>query len=463
MSATCSCATAAAAVAGRAAIVRKVQVHSRSPPSPSPRYMRSGSMALRSMGSKALLRAVRPAAGALAGARQLATGATAGTAGGLPVEIHNEGGAKRVLVTKELPGDRWLKILTQAGCRVEVCKAPETIQSVAAIKKMMGKSCHGVIGQLTEDWSAELFEALKSAGGTAYSNYAVGFNNVKVEEASKRGIAVGNTPGVLTETTAELAAALTLSAARRIVEADSFMRGGHYAGWLPTLFIGSLLQGKTVGIVGAGRIGAAYARMMVEGHKMDLVYFDPYPNKALESFVADYGALLKKHGERPVTVTRVASVEEVLRVSDVVSLHCNLDATTRHLINKQRLEMMKPDAVLVNAARGPVIEEAALVAHLQTHPDFRCGLDVFEDEPAMAPGLAACPNAVIVPHIASASMWTRSGMATLAAANVAGVLQGLPAWNKTDILPFLDAPLAQLPRAAASIVNAKEIGLAVAP
>jgi hydroxypyruvate reductase 1 len=125
--------------------------------------------------------------------------------------------------------------------------------------------------------------------------------------------------------------------------------------------------------------------------------------------------------------------------------------------------MMKPDAVLVNAARGPVIEEAALVAHLQTHPDFRCGLDVFEDEPAMAPGLAACPNAVIVPHIASASMWTRSGMATLAAANVAGVLQGLPAWNKTDILPFLDAPLAQLPRAAASIVNAKEIGLAVAP
>lgn len=147
----------------------------------------------------------------------------------------------------------------------------------------------------------------------------------------------------------------------------------------------------------------------------------------------------------------------------MVSLHCNLDEKTHHLMNKERLGTMKPDAVLVNAARGPVIDEAALVDHLRANPDFRVGLDVFEEEPRMAPGLEQQPNAVIVPHIASASMWTRSGMATLAAANVAGVLQGYPAWNKQDIAPFLEGAVpGGLPQAAPSIVNAKEIGLSVA-
>ena len=122
---------------------------------------------------------------------------------------------------------------------------------------------------------------------------------------------------MLTETTAEIAAALTLAAARRVAEADVFMRGGHYKGWLPTLFVGQLLQNKTVGIIGAGRIGAAYARMMVEGHKMDLVYFDPYPNKHLEAYVTDYGNFLAARGERRVTVTRLETMEEVLRQADV--------------------------------------------------------------------------------------------------------------------------------------------------
>lgn len=389
--------------------------------------------------------------------------ATQATANGVPVEVHNEGGSKRVIVTKELPGDRWLQILVQSGCRVEVSKHPDIILSNATIKQFIGSKCDGVIGQLTEDWGSELFEALKAAGGKAYSNYAVGYNNVKVDEATKRGIPVGNTPGVLTETTAELAAALTLAAARRVPEADVFMRAGRYQGWLPTLFIGNLLQNKTVGIIGAGRIGAAYARMMVEGHKMNLVYFDPYPNTKLEAYIRMYGELLRHHGEPPVAVRRVDTVEEVLQEADVVSLHCNLDATTTHLMNEARLKMMKPNAVLINAARGPVIEEAALVAHLKANPEFRCGLDVFEHEPAMAPGLAECPNAVIVPHIASASFWTRSGMATLAAANVAATLSGHPVWSKPDnIAPFIERPLTSLPAAAPSIVNAKQLGLTIA-
>lgn len=380
----------------------------------------------------------------------------------VPVEVYNSKGKKRVVVTKELPGERWLQLLTAADCRVEVSKAPDTILSNAAIKQLIGSKCDGVIGQLTEDWGAELFEALKQAGGHAYSNYAVGYNNVKVPEATKRQIAVGNTPGVLTETTAELALSLTFAAARRIVEADTFMRGGQYKGWLPTLFIGELLQGKTVGVIGAGRIGAAYARMMVEGHKMNLVYYDPYPNKRLEEYLKAYGELLKQHGEQPVTVERLETVDEVLQRADVVSLHCNLDKDTHHLINKQRLSLMKPTAVLVNAARGPVIDEAALVTHLAANPEFRVGLDVFENEPEMAPGLAEAPNAVIVPHIASASMWTRSGMATLAAANVAALVRGYPVWNKPDISPFIDDPVPSVPKAAPSIVNAKDLGLKMA-
>ncbi|PSC68951.1 glycerate dehydrogenase [Micractinium conductrix] len=378
---------------------------------------------------------------------------------GLNVEVHNPNGALRVVVTKALPGDRWLKVLTAAGCRVEVSADPDTILSNSKIKALIGDKCDGVIGQLTEDWSAELFGALKAAGGRAYSNYAVGYNNVIVPDATQVGIPVGNTPGVLTETTAELALALTFAAARRVVEGDSFMRGGHYKGWLPTLFVGNLLQNKVVGIVGAGRIGTAYARMMVEGHKCDLVYYDPYPNTFLEQYVKDYSKLLESKGERPLSVRRCETVEEVLQLADVVSLHCNLDDNTRHLMNAQRLSLMKPDAVLVNAARGPVVDEAALVAHLKANPSFRAGLDVFEDEPAMKPGLADCPNAVIVPHIASATLWTRAGMATLAACNVAATLQGYPAWNKPDVLPFVDGPFEDIPKAAPSLVNAKELGL----
>jgi glycerate dehydrogenase len=369
--------------------------------------------------------------------------------------VHNPDGNRRVVVTKELPGDRWLDILDAADCRVEICQSTDVL-TAAEIVERIGTQCDAVIGQLTETWSAELFDALAAAGGTAYSNYAVGYNNVDVVGATAARIPVGNTPGVLTETTAEMAVALTFSAGRRIVEADAFMRAGRYEGWLPTMYMGQRFIGATVGVIGAGRIGAAYGRMMVEGFKMNLVYFDPYPNAGLEQAIAAFSRYNVDQGGSPVTCHRVESVEDVLSAADVVSLHTALDETTRHLINAERLALMKPDAILVNTSRGPVVDEAALVDHCRSHPEFKAGLDVFEDEPAMKPGLADLDNVVIVPHIASATVWTRQGMATLAAANVAAILQGYPLWDDDDVLPFLNG---DVPAAAPSIVNAADLGL----
>jgi len=370
-------------------------------------------------------------------------------------KVYNPQGDRRVIVTKELPGEGWLDILIQADCRVDVCTSTD-ILGVGEIRSALGDRCAGAIGQLTETWGEELFSALKEADGTVYSNYAVGYNNVDVDAATRHGICVGNTPGVLTETTAEMAAALTFAAARRVVEADTFMREGKFKGWLPTLFLGELLSRKTVGVIGAGRIGAAYARMMVEGYKMDLLYYDLYRNDALEDYIAAYADFLKSRGEIPVTCRRAESVDEVLQMADVVSLHPVLDPNTHHMINTERLKCMKKHAILVNASRGPLINEEALVDHCRNNPDFRAGLDVFEDEPDLKPGLSTLDNVVMVPHLGSATGWTREGMAILAAGNVAGILMGYPAWKGESSLPFLEN---DPPKAAPSIVNAGEMNL----
>ncbi len=217
--------------------------------------------------------------------------------------VHNTGGSRRVIVTKELPGQRWLDLLKDVDCTVEVCQTTEAL-TVDEIIERFGSSCDGAIGLITEDWNAATFLALAAAGATVYSNYAVGYNNVDVAGTSAAGIAVGNTPGVLTETTAAMAVTLTFSAGRRVVEADKFMRSGGLRGWLPTMYIGQRFFGATVGIIGCGRIGAAYGRMMVEGFKMNLVYYDLHPNEGLEKYIANYSELLTAHGEKPRDVSQ---------------------------------------------------------------------------------------------------------------------------------------------------------------
>ena len=237
---------------------------------------------------------------------------------------------------------------------------------------------------------------------------AVGYNNVDVEAATRRGILVGNTPGVLTDATADCTLALILAAARRICEGDAIMRAGEFHGWEPDYLLGLELRDALLGVVGFGRIGQAVAR------------------RALAfGMRVSYSARDTAHVE-PDLRERVTAVpfDELVAAADVLSLHVPLTASTRHLIDGPALRRMKSTAVLVNTARGAVVDEAALVVALRERWIAAAGLDVYEDEPLMAPGLADCRNAVLAPHLGSATVRTRAAMAELAARNAIAVLDG---------------------------------------
>jgi hydroxypyruvate reductase 1 len=368
-------------------------------------------------------------------------------------QIFNAESETRVVVTSNLPGDEWLERLKNQNYRVDVYRGDAVISRDSLVQALQDDT-HAVLGQLTESWDEDLLTQLAEAGGKVYCNYAVGFDNVDTDAATATKIAVGNTPGVLTETTAELAVALTFAAARRITEADEFMRAGKFQGWRPNLFLGELLHGKTLGIIGAGRIGSAYARMMARGHEMNLLYFNRSRNESLENEINAYGEYLASHGRESVCCRKVQSLDELLSGADVLSIHVSLNEDSRHLIGTPDLERMKPNAVLVNTSRGPVIDEEALVNHCQSNPEFKVGLDVFEDEPDMKPGLSDLPNVVLAPHIGSATGWTRENMSKLAALNIIGVLNDYPLWEESDINPFLtDHP----PEAIPSLVNPESI------
>jgi len=366
-------------------------------------------------------------------------------------KIYNHSGTHRILVTKELPGSSWLKILTDSNYLVEV-NSSKSKTSKKELKAKLEDKCAGVIGQLTENWDKELFMTLRKAGGKVYSNYAVGYDNIKLEAASKNKIAIGNTPGVLTETTAEMACALTFACARRIVESDHFMRSGKYDGWLPGLLLGERLTGKTLGIVGAGRIGSAYAIMMAYGFRMNIIYYSRTKNEKLAEQINCYNDYEIKEGDSSINIRKVDSLDELLTQSDVVSLHTVLNEETHHLIKAEQLSQMKDHAILINTSRGSVIDEKALANHCKNNHDFKVGLDVFEDEPSMNNGLKKLANVTVTPHTASATRWTREAMAILAALNINGIIEGYPLWDKESMEPFLQKPI---PKATPSIVNAQ--------
>jgi glyoxylate reductase len=268
----------------------------------------------------------------------------------------------------------------------------------------------GLLTLLTDRVDAELLDA---AGPQlkVVSNYAVGFDNLDVPELTRRRIPAGNTPGVLTETTADLAFALLMAAARRIDEGSRYVRSGRWKTWGPMLLMGVDLHGATLGIVGFGRIGREMAKR-ASGFGMKVVYHDVHPATPDE--------------ERALNARRV-EMDELLATSDMVSLHTNLTDETRHLINASALARMKRTAILVNTSRGPVVDQAALYEALRDGQIFAAALDVTDPEP-MAPDdpLLTCENCLVVPHIASASRVTRGKMAAIAAANLLAGLRGDP-------------------------------------
>jgi glyoxylate reductase len=248
------------------------------------------------------------------------------------------------------------------------------------------------------------------------SNVAVGFNNIDVAAARRRGVVVTNTPDVLTETTADFAWALLMAAARRVVEADRFARSGQWTRWQWDLLWGQDVWGKTLGVIGFGRIGRAVARRAL-GFGMRILYHD-----AVRADAAAERELRATYTER----------DDLLRQADFVTLHALLTPETRHLIDARALGLMKKTAILVNAARGPVVDEAALVTALGEGRIAGAGLDVFEEEPRVHPGLLPLANVVLAPHIASASFDTRLAMATLAVRNCVAVLEGKPPLTPVD-------------------------------
>ncbi len=309
--------------------------------------------------------------------------------------------AQRVLVTMRIP-ECGLEVLRQAGLLVEETERSAPMPREELVER--AGPCDGLVCMLADTIDAELLDAAPKLKGIA--NFAVGIDNIDIAAATARGIPVTNTPGVLTEATAELAWALILAASRRVVEGDRLVRSGGFTGWAPTLLRGAQLARATLGIVGAGRIGTATG-LRAKAFGMRVLYFDRRRSERIEA-----------DGARRV------ELDELLRDSDVVSLHLPLTDETRHLIGAREISRMKPGAVLVNTGRGAVIDEAALVTALRERRIAAAGLDVYEHEPALAAGLAELDNVVLLPHLGSATTVTRDRMATMAAESLVAILAG---------------------------------------
>lgn len=313
----------------------------------------------------------------------------------------------KVFITRPIP-NQGVDLLRGKGYEVVVNQ--EAVDRSATKEEILNsiKGADALLSILTEKIDAEIMEA---AGPQlkVIANYAVGFDNIDLETAKQKNIVVTNTPGVLTNTVAEHTFALMLAIAHRIPEADRFSRAGKYTVWGPELLLGRDLSGKTLGVIGLGRIGSRVAHHARQGFEMKVLYNDVNRNEEFEKeFSAQY----------------VSSVDELLPQCDFVSIHVPLLDSTRHLINEARLKMMKPSAYLINTSRGPIIDEKALAQALAEKTMAGAALDVFEFEPEITPELKNLDNVILTPHIASATEETRQAMSKLAAQNIIEALEG---------------------------------------
>ena len=313
----------------------------------------------------------------------------------------------KIFVTRKIP-EAGIKKLKEAGYEVEVNPIDKVLSKDELVSYLKTGKYDAVLALLTDKLDADIFEAAKLTV-KIFANMAVGFDNVDIGAAKKAGIMVSNTPGVLTDTVAEHTFALMLAIAHRVSEADRFTRAGKYHGWEPMMLLGTDLSYKTIGILGLGRIGSRVAYHAVKGFNAKAVYYDVKRNEEFEKeFFAEF----------------CQTPEEVLKKADFVSIHVPLLPTTRHLINAERLKMMKPTAYLVNTSRGPVIDEKALAEVLQNKIIKGAAIDVFENEPTILPALLNLENIILTPHIASATEATRDKMAELVAENIISALSG---------------------------------------
>jgi glyoxylate reductase len=318
----------------------------------------------------------------------------------------------KILVTQKVPNPAYP--LLEAIGDVEANKEEGVIWPYEELLRR-GPGHDYIYGLLTDNIDARFLEACAASTPRLkmVANMAVGFNNIDVEAATRLRIAVSNTPGVLSDTTADLAFALLMATARRIPEAERFLRAGKYKGWGPLLFCGAEVHGSTLGLIGAGRIGKLMSKR-ASGFEMKVIYFDVnrMPAEDEEKYHMTY-----------------MPMDEVLQLADFVSVHTPYMPSTHHLISERELKLMKPTAILINTARGPIVNEKALVQALQMNMIAGAGLDVFENEPAVEPELLTMENAVLLPHIASASLNTRTLMATMASDNIVAHYHGQPPPN----------------------------------
>ena len=308
-----------------------------------------------------------------------------------------------VLVTRGVPEQ--VRAHLSGRCRVEVWEGEGVMPRAELLDRVAGKA--GLVAMLTDRVDDELLDRA-GPGLRVVANYAVGHDNLDLDACTARGVLATNTPDVVTEATADLAWALLLASARRVAEGDRFLRAGRPWIWGPEFFLGFEVHGKTLGVIGLGRIGRAVARRAA-GFAMPVLY--TARNRLPPADEADLGVAWRE-------------LDDLLAEADFVTVHTGLSPATRHLIGAGQLARMKPTAVLVNTARGPIVDEAALAAALRAGELGAAGLDVFEREPEVHPGLLELDNVTILPHLGTATLETRVAMGMTAAANLLAALDG---------------------------------------
>ncbi|MDQ7815689.1 MAG: D-glycerate dehydrogenase [Melioribacteraceae bacterium] len=306
----------------------------------------------------------------------------------------------KIFITQELPGNVE-ELLRKKGFDVDVFRKNKIISKRELIRR--AKDADGLISLLTNTIDKEVIDNLKLC--RIIANVAVGYNNIDVNYAKSKNIFVTNTPGILNDATADLTLALILSCARRLREGDIYTRGNKFKAWMPQLLLGMELAGKTVGIIGAGRIGSEVAKRLIS-FKTKIIYYDRTVKRDFEK----------------LTGAKKVSLNFLINNSDIVSLHIPLNDKTYHLLNNENLKLMKPTSILVNTSRGEVIEEKSLIDILKKRKIFVAGMDVYENEPDINKELFKLDNVILLPHIGSATVETRSKMALLAAKNVISVM-----------------------------------------